>query len=207
MSPASPLRRSLRHHRTDGRASVWRGDPDAQASAKVICWLRYYKVIHWCRGNTWHHHRRYVGPPVRRVPSPMGFKATLRLAPVVPNKVAMAQFPNVGRAVEAVQEILRTPYGANIRSCILSPDVTFHSSPVQNVSSCWMIIVSTASVSRFSFVQGSRSDECDQPCGNDTETISHTRFFVLQNPGSARGDLKSSGSTGGNREETLWQSV
>ena len=44
-------------------------------------------------------------------------KATLRLAPIVPNKVAMAQFPNVGRAVDAVQEILRTPYSANVRSC------------------------------------------------------------------------------------------
>lgn len=30
----------------------------------------------------------------------------------------MAQFPDVGRAVDAVQEILRTPYGANIRLCI-----------------------------------------------------------------------------------------
>jgi D-lactate dehydrogenase (cytochrome) len=48
------------------------------------------------------------------------FEATLRLAPIVPNKVAMAQFPDVGRAVDAVQEILRTPYGANIRLCLFS---------------------------------------------------------------------------------------
>ena len=54
----------------------------------------------------------------------IGFKATLRLAPIVANKVAMAQFPDVGRAVDAVQEILRTPYGTNIRSCIFSEDAT-----------------------------------------------------------------------------------
>lgn len=42
--------------------------------------------------------------------------ATLRLAPRVPTKVAMAQFPNVKNAVSAVQEILNTPYGPHIRS-------------------------------------------------------------------------------------------
>lgn len=41
--------------------------------------------------------------------------ATLRLAPVIPTKVAMAQFPNVEYAVSAVQEILNTPYGPHIR--------------------------------------------------------------------------------------------
>ncbi|KAL1681223.1 FAD-linked oxidase-like protein [Schizophyllum commune] len=38
-------------------------------------------------------------------------EATLRLAPRLPTKVAMAQFPNVGAAVSAVQEILQSPYG------------------------------------------------------------------------------------------------
>ncbi|TRM59932.1 FAD-linked oxidase-like protein [Schizophyllum amplum] len=38
-------------------------------------------------------------------------EATLRLAPRLPTKVAMAQFPNVGKAVSAVQEILQSPYG------------------------------------------------------------------------------------------------
>lgn len=42
-------------------------------------------------------------------------EVTLRLAPVLPTKVAMAQFPAVNHAVSAVQEILRTSYGANIR--------------------------------------------------------------------------------------------
>lgn len=42
--------------------------------------------------------------------------ATLRLAPRVPTKVAMAQFPNVKNAVSAVQEILNTPCGPHIRS-------------------------------------------------------------------------------------------
>ncbi|KIJ57434.1 hypothetical protein HYDPIDRAFT_142154, partial [Hydnomerulius pinastri MD-312] len=42
-------------------------------------------------------------------------EATLRLAPRVPTKVAMAQFPNVEKAVSAVQEILNTPYGPHIR--------------------------------------------------------------------------------------------
>lgn len=41
--------------------------------------------------------------------------ATLRLAPVLPTKVAMAQFPDVEHAVSAVQEILSSPYGPHIR--------------------------------------------------------------------------------------------
>lgn len=41
--------------------------------------------------------------------------ATLKLAPRLPTKVALAQFPDVQHAVDAVQEILRTPYGNNIR--------------------------------------------------------------------------------------------
>ncbi|KAF9646840.1 hypothetical protein BDM02DRAFT_3252840 [Thelephora ganbajun] len=49
-------------------------------------------------------------------------EATLRLAPIVPNKVAMAQFPDVARAVDAVQEILRTPYGINIQCVELLDD-------------------------------------------------------------------------------------
>ena len=43
------------------------------------------------------------------------FIATLRLAPIVPTKVAMAQFPDVEHAVSAVQEILNTPHGPHIR--------------------------------------------------------------------------------------------
>lgn len=42
--------------------------------------------------------------------------ATLRLAPVVPTKVAMAQFPDVEHAVSAVQEILNDPNGSHIRT-------------------------------------------------------------------------------------------
>ncbi|KAG6886028.1 hypothetical protein C0993_005212 [Termitomyces sp. T159_Od127] len=41
-------------------------------------------------------------------------EVTLRLAPVYPTKVAMAQFPNVENAVSAVQELLSTPYGPHI---------------------------------------------------------------------------------------------
>ncbi|KAJ7611591.1 D-lactate dehydrogenase cytochrome oxidoreductase [Roridomyces roridus] len=44
-------------------------------------------------------------------------EATLRLAPVLPIKVAMAQFPDVGHAVSAVQEVLNTPYGPHVQ-CI-----------------------------------------------------------------------------------------
>lgn len=40
---------------------------------------------------------------------------TLRLAPLLPTKVALAQFPNVEVAVNAVQEILNTPHGPHIR--------------------------------------------------------------------------------------------
>lgn len=44
--------------------------------------------------------------------------ATLRLAPVVPTKVAMAQFPDVEHAVNAVQEILNTPHGPHVRKSL-----------------------------------------------------------------------------------------
>ncbi|KAF9228758.1 hypothetical protein BS17DRAFT_209552 [Gyrodon lividus] len=49
-------------------------------------------------------------------------EATLRLAPCVPTKVAMAQFPNVEKAVSAVQEILNTPYGPHIQCVELLDD-------------------------------------------------------------------------------------
>jgi D-lactate dehydrogenase (cytochrome) len=43
-------------------------------------------------------------------------EATLRLAPVLPAKVALAQFPGgPDRAVAAVQEILQSPYGSHLR--------------------------------------------------------------------------------------------
>ncbi|CAL1704055.1 unnamed protein product [Somion occarium] len=42
-------------------------------------------------------------------------EATLRLAPVIPTKVAMAQFPDVQYAVSAVQEILNNPNGPHIQ--------------------------------------------------------------------------------------------
>ncbi|GJE86790.1 D-lactate dehydrogenase cytochrome oxidoreductase [Phanerochaete sordida] len=49
-------------------------------------------------------------------------EATIRLAPVVPNKVAMAQFPDVEHAVSAVQEILNTPHGPHIQCVELLDD-------------------------------------------------------------------------------------
>ncbi|PFH50696.1 hypothetical protein AMATHDRAFT_75487 [Amanita thiersii Skay4041] len=49
-------------------------------------------------------------------------EATLRLAPRLPTKVAMAQFPNVEHAVNAVQEILNTPYGPHIQCIELLDD-------------------------------------------------------------------------------------
>ncbi|KAJ6582848.1 FAD-linked oxidase-like protein [Mycena sp. CBHHK59/15] len=49
-------------------------------------------------------------------------EATLRLAPVLPTKVAMAQFPDVGHAVNAVQEILNTPYGPHVQCVELLDD-------------------------------------------------------------------------------------
>ncbi|THH33889.1 hypothetical protein EUX98_g295 [Antrodiella citrinella] len=42
-------------------------------------------------------------------------EATLRLAPVIPTKVAVAQFPTVQNAVNAVQEILNSPDGPHIQ--------------------------------------------------------------------------------------------
>ncbi|KAK7049393.1 D-lactate ferricytochrome c oxidoreductase [Paramarasmius palmivorus] len=49
-------------------------------------------------------------------------EATLRLAPRLPTKVAMAQFPNVEKAVSAVQEILNSPYGAHFQCVELLDD-------------------------------------------------------------------------------------
>jgi len=49
-------------------------------------------------------------------------EATLRLAPRIPTKVAMAQFPNVERAVNAVQEILNSPHGPHLQCVELLDD-------------------------------------------------------------------------------------
>ncbi|KAJ7915509.1 D-lactate dehydrogenase cytochrome oxidoreductase [Mycena leptocephala] len=49
-------------------------------------------------------------------------EATLRLAPVLPTKVAMAQFPDVEHAVSAVQEILNSPYGPHVQCVELLDD-------------------------------------------------------------------------------------
>ncbi|KAJ6606428.1 FAD-linked oxidase-like protein [Mycena vulgaris] len=49
--------------------------------------------------------------------------ATLRLAPVIPTKVAMAQFPDVEHAVNAVQEILNSPYGPHVQCVELLDDL------------------------------------------------------------------------------------
>ncbi|KAF5386827.1 hypothetical protein D9615_001627 [Tricholomella constricta] len=49
-------------------------------------------------------------------------EVTLRLTPVIPTKVAMAQFPDVEHAVSAVQEILNTPYGPHIQCVELLDD-------------------------------------------------------------------------------------
>ncbi|KAH8117132.1 D-lactate dehydrogenase cytochrome oxidoreductase [Phellopilus nigrolimitatus] len=51
-------------------------------------------------------------------------EATLRLAPLLPTKVAIAQFPDVQHAVKAVQEILSSPYGAFIQCVELVDDYT-----------------------------------------------------------------------------------
>ncbi|EAU88321.2 D-lactate dehydrogenase cytochrome oxidoreductase [Coprinopsis cinerea okayama7 len=49
-------------------------------------------------------------------------EATLRLAPVLPTKVAMAQFPSVQHAVSAVQEILNSPQGPHMQCIELLDD-------------------------------------------------------------------------------------
>ncbi|KAH9934931.1 FAD-linked oxidase-like protein [Fomitopsis serialis] len=49
-------------------------------------------------------------------------EATLRLAPVVPTRVAMAQFPDIQRAVSAVQEILNSPNGPHLQCIELLDD-------------------------------------------------------------------------------------
>ncbi|KXN85495.1 D-lactate dehydrogenase [cytochrome], mitochondrial [Leucoagaricus sp. SymC.cos] len=49
-------------------------------------------------------------------------EVTLRLTPLLPTKVAMAQFPDVEHAVSAVQEILNTPHGPHIQCIELLDD-------------------------------------------------------------------------------------
>ncbi|PCH38377.1 D-lactate dehydrogenase cytochrome oxidoreductase [Wolfiporia cocos MD-104 SS10] len=49
-------------------------------------------------------------------------EATLRLAPLIPTKVAMAQFPDVNHAVSAVQEILNSPHGPHLQCVELLDD-------------------------------------------------------------------------------------
>lgn len=49
-------------------------------------------------------------------------EATLRLAPLLPTKVAVAQFPNIQQAVSAVQEILNSPQGSHIQCVELLDD-------------------------------------------------------------------------------------
>ncbi|KAJ7221731.1 D-lactate dehydrogenase cytochrome oxidoreductase [Mycena pura] len=49
-------------------------------------------------------------------------EATLRLAPSIPTKVAMAQFSDVKQAVSAVQEILNTSYGSHVQCVELLDD-------------------------------------------------------------------------------------
>ncbi|KAK7449632.1 D-lactate ferricytochrome c oxidoreductase [Stygiomarasmius scandens] len=49
-------------------------------------------------------------------------EATLRLAPLLPTKVAMAQFPNIEKAVDAVQDVLNSAYGNHIQCVELLDD-------------------------------------------------------------------------------------
>ncbi|KAF8894489.1 FAD-linked oxidase-like protein [Infundibulicybe gibba] len=49
-------------------------------------------------------------------------EVTLRLTPVLPTKVAMAQFPSVEHAVNAVDEILKSPHGPHIQCIELLDD-------------------------------------------------------------------------------------
>ncbi|KAF9453257.1 D-lactate dehydrogenase cytochrome oxidoreductase [Macrolepiota fuliginosa MF-IS2] len=49
-------------------------------------------------------------------------EVTIRLAPLLPTKVAMAQFSDVEHAVSAVQEILNTPHGPHIQCIELLDD-------------------------------------------------------------------------------------
>ncbi|KAH8833953.1 FAD-linked oxidase-like protein [Flagelloscypha sp. PMI_526] len=49
-------------------------------------------------------------------------EATIRLAPLLPTKVAVASFPNVEHAVNAVQDILNSAYGAHVQCVELLDD-------------------------------------------------------------------------------------
>ncbi|KAF8120937.1 FAD-linked oxidase-like protein [Boletus edulis] len=76
-------------------------------------------------------------------------EATLRLAPLVPTKVAMAQFPDVKQAVSAVQEILNTPCGPHIRSYPSSSFavlLTIHPECVELLDDHMMSAINTAGI-------------------------------------------------------------
>ena len=60
--------------------------------------------------------KEHNDPKVGSLDSPV--PATLRLTPVLPTKVAMAQFQDVGTAVSAVQEILLSPHGPHLRMSV-----------------------------------------------------------------------------------------
>jgi hypothetical protein len=57
-----------------------------------------------------------------------GHEVTIRLAPVIPSQVAIAQFPSVKAATEAVIEILNT--GVNIRRFSHLPQRQFGQKPM-----------------------------------------------------------------------------
>src|SRR6266851_257045 len=79
-----------------------------------------------------------------------GYIVTIRLAPVVPTEVAIAQFPSVKAATEAVIEILNT--GVNIRGCYHLPHSKLgHNSTIctlQNALSLWIQLSYTRRMSQ-----------------------------------------------------------
>ncbi|KAG5636498.1 hypothetical protein H0H81_007832 [Sphagnurus paluster] len=122
-------------------------------------------------------------------------EVTLRLAPVIPTKVAMAQFPDVEHAVSAVQEILNTPYGPHIlMNAINSAGLVDHPYPVEdtlffkiqgdpasikNTSKAVQEIVSKHGSSRFEFA--STDEEADDLWQNRKYALMST---LAANPGT-----------------------
>ncbi|KAG6854592.1 hypothetical protein C0991_004194 [Blastosporella zonata] len=142
-------------------------------------------------------------------------EVTLRLAPVVPTKVAMAQFPDVEHAVSAVQEILNTPYGPHIQcvellddhmmKAINSAGLVDHPYPVedtlffkiqgdpssiQNTSKAVQSIVKKHGSSRFEFA--STDQEADELWQNRNVPVSRLPQLVYE----TKQDLASSGLQG-----------
>jgi hypothetical protein len=98
----------------DCGSSVGRSYQNATAGSQVVSGVRCHEIVHRCRRHPRNCHGRCVCRyPCSRIiyhPFPLfgcyPVTATLRLAPLLPTTVAVAQFPDIRHATDAVCDIL-----------------------------------------------------------------------------------------------------